>query len=464
MILDILINYPIWNAKDTSFDRSLNERHKSMFSTKQFLTLSAITTLAVPVVHAQAEQEWGLAMAYRSASIVYDIQGEADSSVSTFVPMFYYQGERFYMDGLEGGAHLYQQDNWQINALTRLRFVDLPAARQNEYGGDVFDLGIQYRQHMDDHWYTDVEVMSDSFARMHSNLRATAEYATESWDFKPSVQLRFKSSDFNSHYYAASGLGGEPIDGGIDVKMGFDARYHVTSNLYLYGSAYATRLDNSAYGAEAVGTQWGQEYMVGFGFSNDKSTVRKSEIGAKPYMRVAQGFATPSDMGDIFKGKGVRDEHNNKMTSFFYGHPLSDELFGLPLDVYLTPGIAWHWASDTQRSSPEYVVAIKAYYTFEWPVRWKFGVAEGVSYVQHATYIESSELEKKDYVNGSPLMNYLDISFDVNVGDIVGKSDWDNMWIGYSLHHRSSIFEKASQFGRIKGGSNYNTIYLQYGF
>lgn len=64
----------------------------------------------------------------------------------------------------------------------------------------------------------------------------------------------------------------------------------------------------------------------------------------------------------------------------------------------------------------------------------------------------------------SNLMNYLDISFDFNIGDMVGKPEWDHLWVGYGLHHRSSIFEKASQFGRIKGGSNYNTIYLQYDF
>ena len=62
----------------------------------------------------------------------------------------------------------------------------------------------------------------------------------------------------------------------------------------------------------------------------------------------------------------------------------------------------------------------------------------------------------------SELMNYLDFSFDVNVGDLFRSERFSRLWLGYSIHHRSSIFESASQFGRIKGGSNYNTIYLQY--
>lgn len=148
--------------------------------------------------------------------------------------------------------------------------------------------------------------------------------------------------------------------------MGFETRYRVASNLYLLGSAYATMLDDNAYDNIAVKERWGQEYFVGFGFFNDKNTASRSDITTRPYLRVAQGFATPSDMGDIFKFKGEPDENGNKMTSFFYGHPLTDELFGAPIDIYLTPGAAWHWNSSTQSASPEYVIAVKAYYTFEW--------------------------------------------------------------------------------------------------
>ncbi len=68
-------------------------------------------------------------------------------------------------------------------------------------------------------------------------------------------------------------------------------------------------------------------------------------------------------MGDIFKFNAEKDEYDNQLTSFFYGHPLTDELFGLPLDIYLTPGLVHHWSSDVQSSSTEYVMAIKAYYT-----------------------------------------------------------------------------------------------------
>jgi outer membrane protein len=50
------------------------------------------------------------------------------------------------------------------------------------------------------------------------------------------------------------------------------------------------------------------------------------------------------------------------------------------------------------------------------------------------------------------------------VGDLFSANSMRDMWFGYSLHHRSSIFESSSAFGRISGGSNYNTLYLQYHF
>lgn len=86
-----------------------------------------------------------------------------------------------------------------------------------------------------------------------------------------------------------------------------------------------------------------------------------------------------------------------------------------------------------------------------------------MSYIDNITYIEQSEMEKKGYTP-SHLLNYLDFSFDVNMGDLFDSSDFKHVWFGYSLHHRSAIFEKSSQFGRIKGGSNYNTIYIQVDF
>ncbi len=428
------------------------------------LAICVWSTFSFIAYAAQAEQEWGIAAMYRVASVPFDTT-IGDQRVSTFVPMMYFNNDYVFIDGLEGGIHVaaWEDKRLELNALTRMRFVDLPASVQNANQGDTADFGLQLRQKLNDTWHLDWELMADEAFRMHANLRATAEYEFGDWQLEPQMTLRYKDADFNSRYYAFDQFSGQNIGAGVDVNLGVEARYHVTSNLYLLGSTSVTRLDDNAYRAVGVDDRYEAEVMFGFGFFPDKSQPRKSELTNQRYVRIAHGWATPSNIGDIFSFAREKDPFNNQMTSLFYGHPLTDELFGYPVDIYFTPGIAHHWSSQVQDSSTEYIAAIKAYFNFDWPTRWRFGVAEGLSYIDRITYIEASEMERKGYTP-SHLLNYLDFSLDVNVGDLFYQSDWQHVWFGYSLHHRSAIFEKASQFGRIKGGSNYNTLYLQFDF
>ncbi|CAE6901928.1 MltA-interacting protein MipA [Vibrio sp. B1FLJ16] len=430
----------------------------------QRASLTLPLVVAAFSVQADEEQNWGIAVMYRTASIPFYTSTD-DSTVSTLVPMMFFENEHFYIDGTEGGVYLFNdpESEWQASAIARMRFVDIPKSVQNAFEGDRVDFGGQLRYSFDENLRAEVELMTDEEFQFHSNYRLAASYDLGKWELSPSFTVRYKDADFNSEYYAFKALTKESIGAGVDANLRLKARYHVTSNLYLLGETSITRLDNAAYDSRLVDERYQGEVFVGFGFFNDKGQDYKTGLGNRPYLRVAHGWATPSNMGDIFRFDRVKDEYNNQLTSLFYGHPLTDDLFGLPLDIYLTPGLVHHWSSDVQSSSTEYVMAIKAYYTFDWPTKWRFGLAEGMSYIDNVTYIEGTEMEEKGYTP-SNLLNYLDFSFDVNVGDLFKKKSWNNMWVGYSLHHRSAIFEKASQFGRIKGGSNYNTMYIQYEF
>jgi len=406
------------------------------------------------------EQTWGIGVLVRNAEIPFNT--EADN-VTSFVPMMFYQGETFFIRGIEGGAHLYQQSDWQVNAMARMRFFDIPAEFQNAVQGDTLDLGIQWRKTTEKNSFIDLELFSDLEGNPYGNVSKSWYFQHNSWEFMPKVSARYKSASFNSRYFALEHLTDQRIGAGFDVNANIEARYHVASNFYLLGSVGATVLDSNAYEADIVDRRWQSEAYLGFAFFNDITKAKNTDLKNHGYLRVAHGWATPSNMGDIFRGDTVKDEYNNQLTSLFYGLPLTDELFSLPLDIYLTTGFVWHRESEVQDSEQEYVLAIKAYYTIPWPVRWRIGVAEGLSYVSDVTYIERTEMEEKGY-RPSELMNYIDVSFDINLGDIFNINALNETWLGYSLHHRSSIFESASQFGRIKGGSNYNTVYLQFDF
>ncbi|PCI57626.1 MAG: MltA-interacting MipA family protein [Gammaproteobacteria bacterium] len=407
-----------------------------------------------------AEQTWGIGVLFRNAEIPFNT--EADN-VTSFIPMMFYQGENFFIRGIEGGAHLYQQSEWQINTIARMRFFDIPAEFQNQVQGDTIDLGLQWRKTTGKNSFFDVELFSDLEGNPYGNVSKSWYFQYNSWEFMPKLNVRYKSASFNSHYFALKKITEQSIGAGIEVNANLEARYHVASNFYLLGSVGATALDSNAYHADIVEQRWQSEVYLGFAFFNDITKAKKTTLKNHGYLRVAHGWATPSNIGDILAGDTKKDEYNNKLTSIFYGLPLTDELFSLPLEMYLTTGFVWHWNSEVQSAEQEYVLAIKAYYTIYWPVRWRLGLAEGLSYVSDVTYIERVEMEEKGY-RPSELMNSIDFSVDINLGDVLNVHALKETWLGYSIHHRSSIFESASQFGRIKGGSNYNTVYLQFDF
>lgn len=438
---------------------SFAERASDVVANEENSTKDAkVFRLLAPEV--ESEKEWGLAVLMRQSEIAFKTESR---SVSSFVPMLFYKGDRFFMRGLEGGAHLYKQDDWQINLIGRMRFFDIPKEYQNAIQGDTIDFGVQWRKEYRPDTFLDVELFSDLDGRAYGNIGNSWELEYGDFEFKPSITAKIKSADFNSNYYALEDLTGERIKAGVEFNANLITRYHVKSNFYLLASLGYTHLDKNAYDSLAIDQRWNAEAFIGFGFFNDKTKKPKQQLDSRRYMRIAHGWATPSNIGDIFRGDTVKDEFNNQLTSLFYGIPLTDELFGKPFSLYFTPGFIWHHSSEVQRTEQEYVMAIKAYYTFNWPTKWRIGAAEGLSYVSDVTYIERKEMIEKGY-RPNKLMNFLDFSVDVNIGDLFNARSMDKWWLGYSLHHRSSIFENSSQFGRIKGGSNYNTVYVQRDF
>lgn len=404
-----------------------------------------------------AEQNWGIAMGLRYAQIPY-VTLDGDRSVADIVPLLFFDNKYFYIRGLEGGVKIINDDLWKLNAILRYRFFDIPAQYQNDLPG-VWDGGLQILYNTGS-WDFRTDLMTDGDARFYADLGFQTSIGNEYASMSPYIGVRVKSSDFNTAYY---GLNREYLPAGVDLRAYIEGRYHLISNLYLVGQLGGTLLGSHACNSIYVVDCSTWYAYGGIAFFNNPDAPREQHLRNNAYIRVAHGTATPDNLGDILQGKYEDDPYNNQLTSIFYGYPLTDNLFTLPLDIYLTPGLVYHHSSEVQPNILEYVLAIKAYYTVKWPVRVRFGVAEGLSYLSQITYIERTELEAKGY-RPSKLLNYLDFSLGVNIGDIFNSNSWRNTWFGYSIHHRSGIFETGSQFGRIKGGSNYTTFYIQQHF
>jgi len=404
---------------------------------------------------AQAPQEWGLALGLRSAEIPYDAE---TNRVNDLIPLLYYQRDRLFVRGLSVGYTVWDGGDIQFSALGRYRFFDIPADLQQRIRGNAFDMGAQIRHWFGPRLHTDLELLSDGRGRTHANLTATYRWASGDWDIRPAFGLRWKNAAFNNHYY---GLDTAQPGSAFDLSLGGEVRYHVKRNLYLIGRAKLTALDHRTADTGVIRRQFPNEIMLGFGFFNEPRARSTPLLKAKPYIRIAHGWATPSDLPDLLQGKYETDPDHNQMTSLSFGIPVSDSLMGLPLAVYFTPGIVYHHRTDVQQPLYEFVAAFKAYYTFQWPVRLRLGAAEGLSYTTHVLYIEQVTRESKGEYP-SKLLNYLDLSAGVNLGDLTGRRSLRDLWLGIGVHHRSGIYQTSSAFGRIRGGSNYPQVYLQY--
>jgi len=404
------------------------------------------------------QQNWGLAIGVRYAQIPFKT-ANGDRSVADLVPLMFYDDKHVFIRGLEAGVKLVNTDPFRLNLLLRYRWFDIPADVQNQVKGDAWDSGVQLRFRMGD-WDLRSEFMTDGDARVYTDVGFDTSLGDRYAAMYPYIGIRIKTADFNTKYY---GFDQEYIEGGAELRAYVEGRYHLASNLYAIARLGGTILDNNAYKSSFVkrGATW--EAYAGIAFFNNPDQPRNHGLRNNAYIRIAHGEASPSNLGEILAGHKVEDPYHNKLTSLFYGYPVTDELFGLPLDIYLTPGLVYHHNSAVQESFYEYVVAIKAYHTLKWGVRWRLGLAEGLSYSSQINYVERTELEAKGY-RPSKVLNYLDLSVDINLGDIFQSDSLRKTWLGYSIHHRSGIFEAGSEFGRIKGGSNYTTLYLQQHF
>ncbi len=412
------------------------------------------------------EVPWGMGVAYRTTNSPYGrpFARQGGESTSSFVQLLYYQGEHFYMDGTEMGYRAKITDNLSLATFARLRFADFPEDLQNRYQMDGYDPGLKLRYKLNGSSHADLEVMTDMRSNFYGNLSYYYTYTWGDFDITPYGTATYKSSGFNTRYYGLTDVTEHPtqkLGAGVDLTAGMDLWYHVASNFYLYGKAQITLLNSEATNSPYVSEDQQYQYWLGMAFRNDKHKTFLRDLKSKPYFRIAYGFATTSDLAEILGLNTVPDPQKNRLTSLFYGHPLSDTLFNLPVSVYLTPGIAWHHNSDVQHDITEFILAMKAYYTIQLPWRVRIGLASGISYVSSITYIEKVDMDPGE--QSSKLFQHLGFSADISLKDMFGER-MNGLWLGYDIHHRSAVFEQSSQYGRLKGGSNYNTVYLQYHF
>lgn len=179
-------------------------------------------------------------------------------------------------------------------------------------------------------------------------------------------------------------------------------------------------------------------------------------------VRLLYGHATQKNLGEIVIGDLGSHPEDLTTVAIDGGYLLEQNSFDLPIDIYAKAG-ASKFHEDKYKSVYEILAYLKVVYNLDFlHNRVRFGFGEGASYTSDILRAES--LESQTIQNGktSYFLNYLDISADFDFGKLVGYKPLYETYIGIALKHRSGIFGLIN--GVTKGGSNYNSIYVEKNF
>lgn len=178
--------------------------------------------------------------------------------------------------------------------------------------------------------------------------------------------------------------------------------------------------------------------------------------------RVLYGTATDKALEDVLIGDLGSHPENLSVTAFDASYLLSTNTFNLPIDIYAKAGLAQFNEGDYPNVN-EAIIYEKLLYNLDFlENRIRFGIGEGFSYTSDIIRVEALEAATTTDGKTSRFLNYLDISVDFDFGRVIRYKPLYDIYIDVALKHRSGVFGLIN--GVTKGGSNYNSIYLEKNF
>jgi len=183
-------------------------------------------------------------------------------------------------------------------------------------------------------------------------------------------------------------------------------------------------------------------------------------------VKVMYGKSTDCNLLPImtFRCASTKTADQTGISAIEVGRHFIERLNGWPLDFVGYLGLLHHNERGLQQDFWQIDAHMKAfYYGFPWDdhVRTRLGLGVGLSYAQKIPFVEQRDQLARGR-NASKLLNYLDPSIDVSVGDLFGVRALHETYFGFGASHRSGIFGTSQLLGNANGGSNYLYSYLEW--
>jgi outer membrane protein len=335
------------------------------------------------------------------------------------------------------------------------------------------DIGLSYERRLGSGALF-AEVRHDA-ARVSRGSEARLGYRLDlrgaGWTLRPSVALFARDSRLNDYYYGVKPGEARPdrpaytAGAGVNTQVGVNGTYDLTSRWRVLAGLAVTRWSREVRDSPiaAIGNASLSGFLgVGYDFSPEKTLW---DDRAPLLVRGFYGQATTCNLIATIRLSCASIERPDRTDVYAgeIGRVFLERANGWNLDFNGYVGVLYHDERGLGPNAWQLNAYVKAlWYGFPWreTVRTRVGFGAGLSFASHIPFVEARDQARRQR-NTSKLLNYLDPSIDVNVGDVFGSRRLRDTWWGVGVSHRSGIFGNSQFLGNVNGGSNYIYTFIE---
>ena len=408
---------------------------------------------------------------YREAGNRYDV-----------LPLYLYEGERFFLHANRYGVKLLSGDDaHRVDLFAEQRLEGFPADRLPAILAGMatrdsgIDLGLSWRYRQP--WGTlQAEFLHDvgGFSKgSEFRLGYTYDWRSGPWTLRPSLGLALRDDRLNNYYFgvrpaeATPGRAAYSPGAGLNVSLGLYGSYEVSQRWRLLAGVSATVLDSSLKDSPIVQKRVLPGVYVGAAYDFGGHQREWTQDGSPTWFKLLYGKSTDDGCHLIkvltAQCLATASVNPTSISGLQVGKPFLQNVNGWPLDFVGYAGVTSHNERGLQANGLQLDLFMKAFYTgFPWSdrVKTRLGMGVGLSLAQRVPYIEASS-QAASGKPGSRLLNYLDPTIDISLGDLVGSRRLKDTFIGVGVSHRSGVFGASRLLGNVNGGSNYLYTYVE---
>lgn len=417
---------------------------------------------------------WGMMLRveqsqYRGAGVRFDL-----------LPLYLYDGEVAYLHANRAGLKLALGPQSRVDAFVSRRLESSPVENVPDSLSGINhrvpedDIGLSFAQRFG--WGSAyAEVLHDVSGVSHGTewrLGVEGERRRGALRLAPYLVLAARNARLNDYYYGVSAAEATPTrpayqpGAGVNATVGLNARYDLHDRWHFLAGVSATLWSGGVRGSPIAEDRVQLAGFGGLAYEFTPTPRKEPETRSPLTFKVLYGKSSPCNLLPIMELRctSTMTDDGTSVASFEIGRPFIESPHDWPVMIAWYAGLLRHDEQGLQPDFWQVNLYLKAFYWgFPWSerVRTRIGFGGGFSYAQQVPYVEARDQAARGR-NTSKLLQYLDPTIDVSVGDIIGYRSLRETYFGFGVSHRSGIFGMAQMFDNVNGGSNYIYTFVEW--